>query len=118
MDTNLEHGIIAGKTLKDWWENAPHGAFRNKCAELGIPLFFGDGTDVLGRYEVEISYRYSGYGHTHITVNAFNKKEAEKLALAKFDEHEVDTYDLEIDSLKTGDIMRKEIITKDSRVKK
>lgn len=107
--TDLQKGIIDGMTLRDWWENTPHGAFMRKCTELKIPLHFGDGTEVLADYEVEIEYRYSGTGRTYIKVQAFNEEEAERLALDKLDESDVDTYDVEIDRCKCVDFERTEI---------
>lgn len=115
MNTDLVKGIIDGRTLKDWWENTPYGAFANKCAELRIPLSFGNTGEVLGTYEVEISYRYSGRGTAYVTVDAFNEKEAEDLALDKFDGSDIDPYDFEIDDCEVQDMTRKEIKVKPSR---
>lgn len=93
MQTDVQRGIIDGRPLKDWWENSPHGAFNRKCRDLGVHLFFGD-EKVPGIYEVEISYTIRESGTKYITVEAFNEEDAERLAFDKFDDSDVDDYEV------------------------
>lgn len=89
MTTDLAKGIVDGKTLREWWETAPHGAFQAKCAELGIKLEFGEkGKDK--RYSVEIRYTFSGYGYRTVEVEAESEAEAEGKALEAFEGMHVD----------------------------
>lgn len=93
-------------------ENAPYGAFHRKCEDLGIHLFFGSSDSTLGLYEVAISYRYRGRGTAYVTVEAFSEEDAEKLALEKFDETDIDTYDAEVDDCEVESITRSELPSK------
>lgn len=108
MQTDLQRGIIDGRPLRDWWENSPHGAFGKKCNELGIRLLFSDTEEVPAIYEVEIRYTYRGRGTQYVTVEAFNEKDAEKLALDKFDDSGIDTFDANVEDCEVMDVNLKE----------
>ena len=95
--TDLAKGIIDGKTLRQWWNDAPCGAFHKKCAELGIKLVYGDEKAGTKLYSVEIRYTFRGRGYQTVEVEAESEKEAEKLALEKFNEMDVDFWDGEVD---------------------
>lgn len=90
---------IEGKPLKDW-VNAPYGAFakavrKSHDPDWGMDLRITDCRE----YEVLIDYSYSGRGRATFTVTAHNEKEAEKLALEKFDSDtgSLDFWDAEVD---------------------
>ena len=97
MQTDLAKGIVAGKTLRQWWDETPYGAFGKKCAELGIKLEFGERTTEPQTYEVEIRYTYRGSGYTTVTVEAESENDAEKKAIEKFNDMDVDCYDAQVD---------------------
>lgn len=118
MQTDLTKGVIEGRTLKDWWENSPYGAFKKKCDELNIPLFFSDSPDdVLSVWDVEIEYSYRGRGVHYMKVEAFTEKDAEAMALKQFDDADIDPYDFEITDAEATDARKLAQPTKGSLTK-
>ncbi len=104
MATDLARGIIDGKTLRQWWDDAPFGAFQNKCNQLGMKLVFGENSDELKTYEVEVSYTYSGRGKTTLRIQAASEKRAEEMALERFDDSDIDCSDAEIDDVEVEEV--------------
>lgn len=91
--TDLDRGIVAGKSLQEWMDDAPAGAFAEAVRASGLDPMYGlreptDPDEEARTFEVTISYSWRGSASKTYTVTARDDDEAQEVAKARFEDDE------------------------------